>query len=77
MLALRLWAEFFICVTGSTGENECAFSDGVIDLALLGAAFGSRRGDAAYNAAADLTEDDVVGAQDVEVLRSSYGKRTR
>jgi hypothetical protein len=44
------------------------------DLAILGAAYGSIRGDNAYKSAADLNSDDTVDYKDLAILGVNYGK---
>jgi hypothetical protein len=47
-----------------------------LDLARMGRAFGTRAGDAAYDAGADLNRDGDVDGDDLAVLASQFGKRT-
>ena len=66
-----------LSLDGVPGDINRSGRVDVVDLALLGAAFGTRGGDPLYKATADLNEDGVVGAQDLDVLGAYYGKRTR
>ena len=44
------------------------------DLAILGTAYGSKKGDPAYQEAADLNGDGIVDYKDLAILGANYGK---
>lgn len=47
----------------------------LIDLTLLARSYGSKRGEALYNAAADLNSDGYVDLTDLSILARNYGRR--
>ncbi len=65
-----------IALQGTPGDINRDGKVNVMDLAYLGAAYGTRVGDSTYNAAADLNEDGAIGPGDLEVLAANYGRGT-
>jgi len=47
---------------------------GPIDLSMVAAAYGKRRGEPLYNRLADLDDDGYIGAVDLSILAACYGK---
>ena len=46
----------------------------IIDLALIGRAFGKRRGEAGYNIEADRFYDGVINTKDLTIISRSFGE---
>ncbi len=46
------------------------------DLAMLGASYGTSKGDSDYNSEVDLNNDDRVDGDDLAILRDNYGMGT-
>ena len=46
----------------------------VRDLAILGSAFNTTQGQAAYLSVADLNEDGVIDVRDVAILAADFGR---
>lgn len=65
-----------LALQGPPGDINRDGRVNVVDIAYMGAAYGTRTGDSTYNGAADLNEDGVIGPGDVAVLTTHYGKGT-
>lgn len=63
-------------ITIGSNQNDIN-GDNIVDyrdLAILGAAYGSKKGDPAYKEAADLNGDGIVDYKDLAILGANYGK---
>jgi len=63
-----------ITVTSYLGDINDNGKVDLPDLAILGAAYGTKRGEADFNEKADLNGDDEVGLPDLAMLGAHYGE---
>ena len=63
-----------ITVTSYLGDINDNGEVDLPDLAILGAAYGTKRGETGFNEKADLNGDDEVGLPDLAMLGAHYGE---
>ena len=64
-----------ITVTSYLGDINDNGEVDLPDLAILGAAYGTKRGETGFNEKADLNGDDEVGLPDLAMLGAHYGEK--
>ena len=64
-----------ITVTSYLGDINDNGEVDLPDLAILSAAYGTKRGETGFNEKADLNGDDEVGLPDLAMLGAHYGEK--